>query len=51
MIVNAGLAQPWVGQTLPSHTIQVRDPPDAVVGVDDAVLGLVPIRAPPTRWA
>ena len=39
MIVSAGLAEPWVGQTLPSATNRLRHPPDPVVGVDDAVLG------------
>ncbi len=40
MIVSAGLADPWVGITLPSAMNRFGHAPDAVVGVDDAVLGV-----------
>ena len=37
MIVSAGFAAPWVGQTLPSAIEQVLDAPHALVCVNDAV--------------
>ena len=39
MMVKAGLADPWVGQTLPSLMNRLGTRPGALVGVDDAVVG------------
>ena len=51
MIVRAGLAEPWVGQTLPSLTNRLGTPQARWLASTTLSAGDVPIRAPPTRWA
>lgn len=51
MIVSAGLAEPWVGITLPSATNRLGTPQTRWSESTTLSSGEEPIRQPPTRWA
>ena len=51
MIVKAGLAAPWVGQTLPSLMNRLGTSQQRWSASTTLSAGEEPIRAPPTRWA
>ena len=51
MIVSAGLAEPWVGITLPSAMNRFGTPQARWSASMTLVSGAVPMRQPPTRCA